>query len=62
MKLYEVIGLFYLKHLATISGKIIVASPWIFTDFAFCDILPHETASSGVAPASDASYSWAVFM
>jgi len=39
-----------------------VASPWTLTDFADCDILPHDTASSGVAPESDASNSWAVFM
>jgi len=50
------------KHFATINGNMIVASPWTFTDFAFCDIFPHDTASSGVAPESEASNSCAVFM
>ncbi len=51
-----------MKHLATISGNKIVASPYTFTDSHSFVSLPHETASSGSAPASDASNSCAVFM
>lgn len=45
----------------TSSGSTRLASAYIFTGVASLRILPHETASSGLAPLSLPSYSDAVF-
>jgi hypothetical protein len=50
------------KVAATIIGNTTVASAYTLTLSAFALILPQLTASSGLAPASLPSNSWAVFM
>lgn len=46
----------------TTIGNTNVTSAQTFTGFASYLILPHETASSGLAPASEPSYSLAVLI
>lgn len=61
--LFEGNYLTYLANVsATMSGKIRLASQETLTDFDPALIFPHETASSGLAPASLPSNSWPVFM
>lgn len=55
-------GLVLANVAATMSGHTTVTSAYTLTDLASALILPHDTASSGRAPASDPSNSCPVLM